>query len=149
MSLFAAEIENSCGGLALLTYADIHAVNPEALTPWKAEMLWQLLSSISAERWTATACRRQRSIFVGASAGADARREEGEIENFLEGFPRQYLAGMSRRRKLQSILGGVPKAEQGADAKRGESRAARLFVALTADQPALFATIAGVLAGWE
>ena len=26
----------------LLTYADIHAVNPEALTPWKAEMLWQL-----------------------------------------------------------------------------------------------------------
>src|SRR5260370_6344722 len=28
--------------LCLLTYADIHAVNPEALTPWKAEMLWQL-----------------------------------------------------------------------------------------------------------
>src|ERR1700681_3972887 len=28
--------------LTLLTYADIHAVNPEALTPWKAEMLWQL-----------------------------------------------------------------------------------------------------------
>jgi len=24
----------------LLTYADIHSVNPEALTPWKAEMLW-------------------------------------------------------------------------------------------------------------
>ncbi len=29
--------------LGLLTYADIHAVNPEALTPWKAEMLGQLL----------------------------------------------------------------------------------------------------------
>src|SRR5947207_2474391 len=27
--------------LCLLTYADIHSVNPEALTPWKAEMLWQ------------------------------------------------------------------------------------------------------------
>ena len=28
--------------LCLLTYADIRAVNPEALTPWKAELLWQL-----------------------------------------------------------------------------------------------------------
>jgi [protein-PII] uridylyltransferase len=28
--------------LCLLTYADIKAVNPEALTPWKAESVWQL-----------------------------------------------------------------------------------------------------------
>src|SRR5260370_17309580 len=28
--------------LCLLTHADINAVNPEALTPWKAENLWQL-----------------------------------------------------------------------------------------------------------
>ncbi len=33
--------------LSLLTYADIHAVNPEALTPWKAEMLWQLFVATS------------------------------------------------------------------------------------------------------
>src|SRR5258705_12495858 len=33
--------------LTLLTYADIHAVNPEALTPWKAEMLWQLFVATS------------------------------------------------------------------------------------------------------
>src|SRR5271157_3423525 len=33
--------------LCLLTYADIHAVNPEALTPWKAEMLWRLFVSTS------------------------------------------------------------------------------------------------------
>ena len=28
--------------LCLMTYADIKAVNPEALTPWKADNLWQL-----------------------------------------------------------------------------------------------------------
>src|SRR4029077_6453234 len=28
--------------LCLFTYTDIKSVNPEALTPWKAEMLWQL-----------------------------------------------------------------------------------------------------------
>src|SRR3989449_615882 len=33
--------------LTLLTYADIKAVNPEALIPWKAEMLWQLYVSSS------------------------------------------------------------------------------------------------------
>ena len=28
--------------LCLFTYADIKAVNPDALTPWKAENVWQL-----------------------------------------------------------------------------------------------------------
>ena len=28
--------------LTLMTYADIKAVNPDALKPWKAENLWQL-----------------------------------------------------------------------------------------------------------
>ena len=31
--------------LTLLTYTDIKSVNPEALTPWKAEMLWQLYAA--------------------------------------------------------------------------------------------------------
>jgi [protein-PII] uridylyltransferase len=31
--------------LTLITYADIKAVHPEALTPWKAENLWQLYMS--------------------------------------------------------------------------------------------------------
>src|SRR5579872_1421472 len=46
--------------LCLMTYADIHAVNPEALTPWKAEMLWQLFvatsNHFSRTLSTATAC---------------------------------------------------------------------------------------------
>ncbi|HXH50008.1 MAG TPA: [protein-PII] uridylyltransferase, partial [Terriglobia bacterium] len=33
--------------LTLLTYADIKSVNPEALTPWKAEMLWTLYAATS------------------------------------------------------------------------------------------------------
>ena len=39
--------------LCLLTYADIHAVNPEALTPWKAEMLGQLFVA-TANHFTKT-----------------------------------------------------------------------------------------------
>ena len=33
--------------LTLLTYADIRSVNPEALTPWKAENLWRLYMATS------------------------------------------------------------------------------------------------------
>src|SRR5258708_494607 len=33
--------------LCLLTYADIKAVNPEALTPWKSENVWQLYITAS------------------------------------------------------------------------------------------------------
>ena len=35
--------------LCLMTYADVRAVNPEALTPWKAENLWQLF--IATSNW--------------------------------------------------------------------------------------------------
>ena len=61
VSGFAAMVETPerLQRLCLLTYADIHAVNPEALTPWKAEMLWQLFvatATTSAGRWTATVC---------------------------------------------------------------------------------------------
>jgi [protein-PII] uridylyltransferase len=51
--------------LCLLTYADIGAVNPEALTPWKAELLWQL--------YAATANYLTRSVHRHACAGANRR----------------------------------------------------------------------------
>ena len=49
VSAFAGTVNNleRLQRLSLLTYADIHAVNPEALTPWKAEMLWQLFVATS------------------------------------------------------------------------------------------------------
>ena len=40
--------------LMLFTYADINAVHPDALTPWKAENLWQL--------YIATANYLERSV---------------------------------------------------------------------------------------
>src|SRR5437879_12117423 len=82
--------------LCLLTYADIHAVNPEALTPWKAEMLWQLYVATSnhfsrtldTDRLHAhdelSLLAQVRALPTGASTS--------EITRFLEGFPRRYLA---------------------------------------------------------
>src|SRR5262249_26118222 len=35
--------------LTLVTYADISAVNPSAMTPWRAQQLWQLYLSVYNE----------------------------------------------------------------------------------------------------
>ena len=85
--------------LCLFTYADIRAVNPEALTPWKAESLWQLLCfdgqllsrSLDEERFHANAepadLQFVDRIFPLLAQGAS--REE--LASFLEGLPRRYL----------------------------------------------------------
>src|SRR5881227_2266919 len=82
--------------LCLLTYADIHAVNPEALTPWKAEMLWQLFVATS-NHFSRTLDRDrlhapdEGSLLERVKAKETAASIE-EIVRFLEGFPRRYLA---------------------------------------------------------
>jgi [protein-PII] uridylyltransferase len=51
--------------LTLFTYADIRAVNPEALTPWKAESLFQFYVSTALPK----PARRWRNISKGFRAG--------------------------------------------------------------------------------
>jgi len=138
--------------LCLLTYADIHSVNPEALTPWKAEMLWQLFVATS-NHFSRTLDRDrlhapdEGSLLerVKAQTG-DATSEE--IERFLEGFPRRYLAVHSAAEiaahfALYRKLGADPVQTELLATRHGFS-----LTLLTADRPALFATISGVLAGW-
>ena len=154
ISAFAATVANQerLQRLCLLTYADIHAVNPEALTPWKAEMLWQL--------FVATSNHFSRSLDRDRLHASDERsllREvlslaknttSAEVEKFLEGFPRRYLAVHSAAEiaahfALYQKLGTEP-----VQTELQSSRHAFSLTVLTADRPRLFATLAGVLAGW-
>ena len=82
--------------LTLLTYTDIKSVNPEAMTPWKAEMLWQLYAAafnhlsrtVDDQRLTGNAGNSERIKEAVTAAGeSDARH----ITSFLEGFPKRYL----------------------------------------------------------
>jgi [protein-PII] uridylyltransferase len=138
--------------LTLLTYADIHAVNPEALTPWKAEMLWQLFAATS-NHFSRTLDRDRLHASTEVSLLAQVRSQtrgakEGEIERFLEGFPRRYLtvhsaAEISEHFALYQKLKGEPMQTEVKKTRHGFS-----LSVITADRPALFAKIAGVLAGW-
>jgi len=138
--------------LCLMTYADIHAVNPEALTPWKAEMLWQLF--VATSNYFSRTLDRDRlhasdeALLLEQvrvlTAGADKR----EIERFLDGFPRRYLAVHSAAEiaahfALYRKLGTEP-----VQTEIKKTHHAYVLTLLSADRPALFATIAGVLSAW-
>jgi len=138
--------------LCLLTYADIRAVNPEALTPWKAEMLWQLFVSTS-NHFSRTLDRDRLHALDEVPVLQQVRKLTGsagteDIERFLEGFPRRYLAvhgapDIAAHFSLYQKLGADPVQIDLVAKQRAYS-----LTLLTADRPALFATIAGALAGW-
>jgi len=138
--------------LCLLTYADIHAVNPEALTPWKAEMLWQLF--VATSNYFSRTLDRDRlhahdevSLLgrIKAFAGGGSSQE---IERFLEGFPRRYLAVHSPE-EIAAHFGLYRKlSEEPVQTQVAATRHGFALTVLTPDRPALFSTISGVLAGW-
>ena len=138
--------------LTLLTYADIHAVNPEALTPWKAEMLWQLFVATSnhfsrtLDRNRLHASDEKSMLEQVRTIAKDAKTTD--LERFLEGFPRRYLAvhsaaEVARHFAMYQKLGAAPLQTELVPERHGFS-----LTLLTADRPALFSTISGVLAAW-
>jgi [protein-PII] uridylyltransferase len=153
---FAEKVETSerLKMLSLLTYADIKSVNPEALTPWKTELLWQLYASTA--NYLARSADDERLTPAVASASAAERilpllppsvtREK--LDRFLDGFPRRYLATHSPEEialhvDLAERLGTVPAQVH----LKTEGSLYELTV-LTPDRPFLFASITGTLAAW-
>ena len=138
--------------LCLLTFADIHSVNPEALTPWKAEMLWQLFVATS-NHFSRTLDRDRLhapdevSLLERVKALAGGASTE-EIERFLEGFPRRYLAVHSATEIAAHFALYEKLSAEPVQTELIATRHAFSLTLLTADRPALFATISGVLAGW-
>jgi [protein-PII] uridylyltransferase len=140
--------------LTLFTYADIKAVNPEALTPWKAEMLWQLYAA--TENYLNRSVDDQRMYVAGKDAmqlerlvptGEDAIESE-RFQNFLDGFPKRYLlthssAEISAHYRMYRRLGH--SVAEISVTKRDEYYE---LVLVTTDRPFLFAKIAGTISSW-
>jgi len=138
--------------LCLLTYADIHAVNPEALTPWKADMLWQLFVATS-NHFSRTIDRDRLHAHDELSLLEQVRTyipniDTDEIERFLEGFPRRYLAVHSAAEVAAHLALSQKLRSEPVQTELHATAHTFSLTLLTADRPALFATIAGVLAAW-
>jgi len=146
--------------LCLLTYTDIRSVNPEALTPWKAGMLWHLYARASNylvdsvdEKRIRVAGEERTQIervlpFLGAAGDAKA------LDSFLEGLPLRYLASHSPEqvaedyRMAQRLNGGGVELRLGRRLPGQAGNQLFEMTLLTGDRPFLFATIAGALYAW-
>jgi [protein-PII] uridylyltransferase len=136
--------------LCLLTYADIKAVNPEALTPWKAENVWQLY--MGADNYlNRSADQRVRADLNDeklARLRSLAPVTSSKFKEFLEGFPQRYLLVHSAEEVMRHM--GMAE-ELGEDPVQVELKRGRHWYELTLvtrDRPFLFAKLAGVLAAW-
>jgi [protein-PII] uridylyltransferase len=136
--------------LCLLTYADIKAVNPEALTPWKAENVWQVY--MAAENYLNRSADQRVHADVNDEKLARLRSlapvTKSKFKGFLEGFPQRYLLvhtaeEVMRHMHMAEELGNEPVQ---VELKRGRHWYELTLVAK--DRPFLFATLAGVLAAW-
>src|SRR5256884_364682 len=139
--------------LTLLTYADIKAVNPEALTPWKAEMLWQLY--VSSSNYLTRSVDDQRVHTRNAAEPHLAQitafahdLNPDDLGKFFEGFPKRYLLTHSP----SEIVSHYHAYER---LKTGEAQIEILrrnghfeLMLLTLDRPALFTTVVGMLSSW-
>jgi len=136
--------------LTLLTYADIKAVNPDALTPWKAENVFQLY--IAAFNYLNHHVDQRLHGDTEDDHLAQIRAlvptAGKKLKTFLEGLPKRYLTTYSATDVLAHVemAGRLGKDPIQLLLERG--RHWFELTLLTNDRPALFASVAGVLAAW-
>jgi [protein-PII] uridylyltransferase len=137
--------------LTLFTYADINAVHPDALTPWKAENIWRLY--IATSNYLDRNVDDERVSVQNASelvyrVAALLPSGRGEIETYLEGFPERYL----RTRDPEQVLVHYEMSRRFVmDPIQLNFRydpAMSEITLVTMDRPQLFANMAGALAAW-
>ena len=150
---FAAKVQTpeDLRMLTLFTFADIHAVHPDALTPWKAENLWRLYiatsnyldRNIDDERFDSRVSSELVLRVTQLLPG-----ESRDVLHFLEGFPQRYLQTRSpeqiRTHYAMSKRFGIDPVQL--DFMWHPHRSEITLV--TPDRRLLFARVAGVLASW-
>ena len=124
--------------LTLLTYADISAVNPTAMTPWRAEQLWQLYMAVYNEL-----TRELETDRIESSPADVAGRAE-----FLEGFPTRYLRTHTEAEIDEHMALEARSRRRGVAVDIRRLDAAWRMTLAASDRPGLFAAAAGALSGF-
>ncbi|HUB31679.1 MAG TPA: hypothetical protein VMA31_01575 [Bryobacteraceae bacterium] len=133
--------------LTLLTYADISAVNPNVMTAWRAEQLWQLYMALYRE----------------LTRELESERLEVAGSEFLRGLPTRYLRThtqeeieqhmeleeRSREKGAAVSLKRLDSAISSSGSKAGPLGAPAWQLTLAAaDRPGLFATAVGSISSF-
>jgi [protein-PII] uridylyltransferase len=137
--------------LCLLTYADIKAVHPDALSPWKADTLWQLYistsnfldRSVDEERYRAES---DTGLMNRILALVPDRKEE--LRSFLEGLPQRYLQSRLPEQIRNHFKMALNLREKPVQLSFRTTRQLCELTLVTMDRPMLFADMAGALSAW-
>ncbi len=151
--------------LTLFTYADIAAVNPDALTPWKAENLWRLHIATANKLDRNVDEERVRTRVSGGALGGWRKDEkitrvlslvpgrEAAMEQFLEGFPERYVSTRSAETmrlhfELTQRFADDPFQMTFQHGPTQSGSTVSEITLVTQDRPRLFAGMAAALAAW-
>lgn len=137
--------------LTLFTYADINAVHPDALTPWKAENLWRL--------YMATANDLDRSVDderVGAQeahelvdrVSAMLPNQRDAVAEFLEGFPERYVLTRSAEQIRTHFAMAARLSNDRVQLDFRYAPTVSELTVVTPDRALLFANMTGALSAW-
>jgi len=125
--------------LTLLTYGDISAVNPTAMTPWRKQLLWNLYAETYSELTRELGRRVSRQEVNAAS--------DPGFATFLEGLPPRYLRVHSTS-EVEDHFQLALEADSKGFAIGLTRGAAWLLTVVADDRPFLFASIAGTLSSF-
>jgi len=150
--------------LCLLTLADIEAVSPETLTPWKEELIWRLYVDTYnhlTQRYGDELIERNQAGLMELLAGRPDDLPEAEITGFVEGLPQRYLRLFPREAIYRHVrlardirsdevhLSLEPADPAGTPARPRDGVADVWTLAVvTLDKPFLFSNICGVLSSF-
>jgi [protein-PII] uridylyltransferase len=124
--------------LTLITYADISAVNPTAMTPWRLERLWQVYST-GYEEFT----RELESERIRAP-----EQTSPEAAAFLEGFPTRYLKTHTDTQVEAHLELAHEFERRGVGLQFTRLNGTLEITVVAADRPFLFASLSGAIASF-
>ncbi|MEO6910668.1 MAG: HD domain-containing protein, partial [Edaphobacter sp.] len=153
VQVFAAKVQTpeALRMLALFTYADINAVHPDALTPWKAENLWRLYiatsnyldRNVDEDRVGA----REESELVHRVAGL-LPGQKAEVAEYLDGFPERYVLTRTPEQVRSHFQMAKRLGENSVQLDFRYAPGVSELTLVTPDRALLFANMTGALAAW-
>jgi [protein-PII] uridylyltransferase len=137
--------------LTLFTYADINAVHPDALTPWKAENLWRL--------YIATSNYLDRNVDedrVGAQEESELVHrvaallpgQRAAVAEYLDGFPERYVLTRTPEQIRVNFQMATRFDEDAVQLDFRYAPGVSELTLVTPDRALLFANMTGALAAW-
>jgi [protein-PII] uridylyltransferase len=124
--------------LTVFTYATISARNPEAMTPWRLERLWQAYSATRDELTRELETDRIQQAPADLSGSAD----------FLKGFPVRYLRSHTAAETAAHLRLYEQSRPTGVAVELDEIKGGYRLTVVGRDRPSLFASFAGAISSF-